>query len=145
MMILSIFWLFSGSEGPPGLLRVPNCSQQTAICALKSQDWIFYFGMISLWGKKGRQKNIWWLETWGSPMVPNGWHSVQWEVENKYFTIEQFRHIWENWVLLVWKVDTNLLIVWGVLTVFRLGRPPKGHEGPQRFPMHNPVWYEKSR
>ena len=41
---------FSGTKGPPkGPPRVPNSSQWTNKCAMRSRDKILYYGMISLW------------------------------------------------------------------------------------------------
>jgi len=40
---------FQALKGPLGPPRVPNGSQWTNYCAMRSRDKIFYYGMISLW------------------------------------------------------------------------------------------------
>ena len=46
LMIWGFLFAVLGNEGSP---RVPNGSQWTNLCALRSRDKIFYYGMISLW------------------------------------------------------------------------------------------------
>ena len=47
------FGRFLALRGLQGPLKVSNGFQWTAQCAMRSQDKIFYYGMISLWGKLG--------------------------------------------------------------------------------------------
>ena len=47
------FGRFLALRGLQGPLKASNGSQWTAQCAMRSQDKIFYYGMISLWGKLG--------------------------------------------------------------------------------------------
>ena len=42
-MNLGMFWVISGYEVPQGPPRVPNGSQWTMWCAMRSQDKIFYY------------------------------------------------------------------------------------------------------
>ena len=47
------FGHFLALRGLQGPLKVSNGSDWTAQCAMRSQDKIFYYGIISLWGKLG--------------------------------------------------------------------------------------------
>ena len=47
------FGRFLALRGLQGPLKASNGSQWTAQCAMRSQDKIFYYGTILLWGKLG--------------------------------------------------------------------------------------------
>ena len=89
MMIWGFFCCFQAMKAPLMAPRVPNGSQWTHYCVLRSRDQIFYYGMISLWEYwaishlRGGQRNIWWFEPFfalfrqwkapsGPPRVLNG-------------------------------------------------------------------------
>ena len=107
-MIWGMFFKLWGAHR--GILRVPNGFQWTTLCAMRSEDKRFYFGIISLWEnwvfltqKVNKEISndlmhvlavfrLWGPPKgpWGPQMVPNGQPSMPWEVEMNFLLWEDF-------------------------------------------------------
>ena len=115
--VLAVFWLWGA---PP---RVPNVSQLTTQCAMKSRVMGGFHYRITgcclhqRW-KKEYLRNlrhvlaVFWLlgaskGPWRSPMVPIGQPSVPWEVKIKCFTTYGMISLWG-------KLSMEYMIVWGM-------------------------------
>ena len=117
--------VFSIGWAPKDPSRVPKGSQWTTLCAMRSRDKIFYYGMITLWENWvllvwRRDKKIsedwrhclsifrlWWApkQPPGPPMVPNEQPSVPWVVEIRCFTMGWFHFGKTKFYSLDWWTD----------------------------------------